>query len=52
MITTMTELVLCAPIDWSIQFVFYGLDLLARGVCPWVMGPDLAHNCASQPQFC
>ena len=25
---------------------------LARRACPSVMGPDLGHNCASQPQYC
>ena len=52
MILDMAELVLPAPIDYSIQYIFYGVGLLARGHAPWVMGPDLAHNCASQPQFC
>ena len=49
MTMTMTGLVLRAPVDF---FLTNGLDRLSRGVCPPVMGPDLAHNRASQPQYC
>ena len=57
-IITMTELVyVLILINKYIIFQTNGLVLLARGKAPPpthppVMGPDLAHNRASQPQYC
>ena len=47
----MAELVLPAPIDYSVQYIFYGFGLLANGACRPVMVVDIAHNRASQPQY-
>ena len=51
---TMTELFYVPLLIKQQNIFFYGLGLLARGTCPLppVMGPDLALNRASQPQYC